>query len=141
MRNLNFVRGVFLMVIALGFGLAALKYKIGTFDRAGPGLFPLLVSGLVFLIGLVSVVRSHFIPPEPVNYNVRNLAIVLVALCGFTLMSHYINMTVGIVFLVFCSSFAGTVPYSVIRNIKISAGLIAIAVAFQHLLGLNLPLY
>jgi hypothetical protein len=28
-----------------------------------------------------------------------------------------------------------------VRNLKISAGLVAIAFAFQKLLGLNLPLY
>ena len=42
--------------------------------------------------------------------------------------------------MVFCSSLAGT-SYSVVRNLKISAGLVAMAFAFQKLLGLNLPLY
>jgi hypothetical protein len=49
-------------------------------------------------------------------------------------------MILGIVFLVFCSSFAGT-SYSITRNLKISAGLIAVAFAFRHLLGLQLPLF
>jgi hypothetical protein len=31
--------------------------------------------------------------------------------------------------------------YSVVRNIKVSAGLVAVAYAFHKLLGLNLPLY
>jgi hypothetical protein len=50
-------------------------------------------------------------------------------------------MIVGIMFMVFCASFAGTAAYSVMRNLKISAGLIAIALVFQKLLGFNLPLY
>ncbi len=141
MKNLNFVSGLFLMAIALIFGVVSFKYKIGEFSRAGPGLFPLLVSSLVFLIGVATMVRSRFIEPVPINFNIRNIALVLLAICGFTVLSQYINMIVGIVFLVFCSSFAGTSSYSVIRNLKISAGLIAIALAFQHLLGLNLPLY
>ena len=141
MKNLNFVSGLFLMAIALVFGLMAFNYKIGEFSRAGPGLFPLLVSSLVFLIGVVTIVRSRFIPPVPLSYNMRNIALVLLAICGFTVLSQYINMIVGIVFLVFCSSFAGISPYSVVRNLKISAGLIVIALAFQRLLGLNLPLY
>ncbi len=49
-------------------------------------------------------------------------------------------MIAGIVFLVFCSGFAGT-SYSVVRNVKIAAVLIAVAFAFQKLLGLSLPLY
>ena len=141
MKNLNFVSGLFLMAIALIFGLVSFKYKIGEFSRAGPGLFPLLVSSLVFLFGLATLVRSRFIAPVPLNYNMRNIALVLLSICGFTVLSQYINMIVGIVFLVFCSAFAGITPYSVMRNVKISAGLIAIALAFQRLLGLNLPLY
>lgn len=141
MKNLNFVSGLFLMAIALIFGLVSFKYKIGEFSRAGPGLFPLLVSSLVFLIGVATMVRSRFIEPVPINFNVRNIALVLFGICGFTVLSQYINMIVGIVFLVFCSSFAGVASYSVMRNLKISAGLIVIALAFQHLLGLNLPLY
>ncbi len=49
-------------------------------------------------------------------------------------------MLLAIVFLVFCSTLAGT-SYSVARNIKISLGLIAVAFAFKNLLGLELPLY
>ena len=40
------------MAIALLFGLAALRYPLGQFSRAGPGLFPLMVSCLLFVIGL-----------------------------------------------------------------------------------------
>ena len=141
MKNLNLVSGLFLMVIALIFGLVSFNYKIGEFSRAGPGLFPLLVSSMVFLVGLATVVRSRFLKPVPLDYNMRNIAIVLLGLCGFTVLSQYLNMIAGIVFLVFCSSFAGNTPYSVMRNAKISAGLIAIALVFQRLLGLNLPLY
>ena len=141
MKNLNFVSGLFLMAIALVFGVVSFNYKIGEFSRAGPGLFPLLISCLVFLIGVAAMVRSRFIAPVPITGNMRNIALVLLAICGFTVLSQFINMIVGIVFLVFCSSFAGIAPYSVVRNLKIAAGLIAIAFTFQRLLGLNLPLY
>jgi hypothetical protein len=49
-------------------------------------------------------------------------------------------MIAGIVFLVFVAAAAGT-SYSVMRNIKIAGGLIAIALLFQKGLGLQLPLY
>jgi hypothetical protein len=41
--------------------------------------------------------------------------------------------------MVFCSTLAGT-SYSLLRNVKISAGLLAIAFGLQMLLGLGLPL-
>ena len=128
------------MAISLAFGLQSLHYSVGQFSRAGPGLFPLLMSCLLFLIGLITVVRSRFVERLPLNFNLKNIALILSSLCGFAVISEYLNMILGIVFMVFFASFAGT-SYSVVRNLKISAGLIAVAYAFQKLLGLNLPLY
>src|SRR5450759_3341765 len=140
MNNMNLVRGLILMAIALVFGLGSLNYTIGQFSRAGPGLFPMLVSCLLFLIGLITVVRSRFVAPVPLSYNLKNIALILLGLCGFALLSEHLNMIAGIVFLVFCTSFAGT-SYSVVRNLKISVGLIAVAFMFRNLLGLQLPLF
>ena len=140
MTDRNLVRGLFLIAISMAFGLLSLRYPIGQFSRAGPGLFPLLVSCLLFLIGLINVVRSRFVERVYLSFNMKNIALIMVSLCGFAVISEYLNMIAGIVFMVFCASFAGT-SYSVVRNLKISAGLIAIAFAFQKLLGFNLPLY
>ena len=129
------------MAISLAFGLEALRYPTGHFSRPGPGLFPLLVTCLLFLIGLITAVRSRFVERVHLDFNPKNIAIILASLCGFAVVSLYLHMIAGIVFMVFCASFAGTSSYSVVRNLKISAGLIAIALAFQKLLGFNLPLY
>jgi hypothetical protein len=134
------MRGVFLIAIALAFGLQALRYPIGQFSRAGAGLFPLMVSGLLLVIGLITAVRSRFEERVALHFNLKNIAIILTSLCGFALISAYLDMIAGIVFMVFFSAFAGS-SYSVVRNLKVSAGLIAMAFAFQKLLGLNLPLY
>jgi Tripartite tricarboxylate transporter TctB family len=141
MNDRNLVRGLFLMAISLAFGLQSLRYPIGQFSRAGPGLFPLLVSGLLFLIGVITVVRSRFAERVHLSFNIKNIGLVLLSLCGFAVLSEYVNMIVGIVFMVFCASIAGTSSYSVMRNLKIAAGLIAVGLAFQKLLGFNLPLY
>jgi hypothetical protein len=140
MNDRNLVRGLFMIAIALAFGLQSLRYPIGQFSHAGPGLFPLLVSCLLLLIGLITVVRSRFAERVHLDFNMKNIALILASLCGFAVISEHLNMIAGIVFMVFCSSFAGT-SYSVARNLKVAAGLIAVAFAFQKLLGLNLPLY
>ena len=57
MKNQNFVRGLFLMAIALLFGLVALNYKMGELQRSGPGFFPVVVSSFLLLIGLLIAVR------------------------------------------------------------------------------------
>lgn len=140
MNNRNLVKGLFLMLIAVGFGSIAITYGVGSFSRSGPGLFPLLVSGILFAAGLATTVRAYFVEPVPLDYNVKNIAIVLASLVGFAVISEHLNMLLGIVFLVFCATLAGT-SYSVVRNLKITAGLIAVAFAFKHGLGLNLPLF
>ena len=128
------------MAISLVFGLGSLRYSIGQFSNPGPGLFPLLVSCLLFLIGLLTVVRSRFIKPVHLDFNLKNIALILLSLCGFAVISEHLNMIAGIAFMVFCASFAGT-SYSVVRNLKVTAGLIAIGLALQKLLGLDLPLF
>jgi Tripartite tricarboxylate transporter TctB family len=141
MNDQNLVRGLFLVAVSLVFGLTSLHYPIGQFSRAGPGLFPLLVSSLLLLIGLITLVRSRFVERVPLAFNLKNIAIILASLAGFALISQHLNMIAGIAFMVFCASFAGASSYSVSRNLKVAAGLIAVALAFQKLLGFNLPLY
>ncbi len=127
------------MAIALAFGLMSLNYSIGQFRRSGPGLFPLLVSCMLFVIGLITVVRARFVEPVPLSYNFKNIAIILISLIGFALISEYFKMLAGILFLVFFSSLAAS-SYSLARNLKIAAVLIGVALIFKYSLGLNLPL-
>ena len=140
MNDRNLLKGFFLVAIALLFGLGALNYPIGRVERAGPGFFPLMVSSFLFLLGAAMIVRSRFMERAPLYFNWKNIAIIMASLVGFAVVSHYINMALGIVVLVFTATLAGT-SYSVTRNILISAVLLGIAFAFQRGLGLQLPLY
>ena len=135
----NLARGLFLAAISLAFGLGSLQHSLGTFSKAGPGLFPLMVSGLLFLIALATIVRSRFVRPEPMELKFRNIALLLGALCAFALVSKFVNMSAGIVVMVFVAALAGS-SYSWVRNLKIAAGLLAVAFAFRYFLGQNLPL-
>ena len=139
MNDQNLIRGLFLAAIALVFGIGATRYQVGTFAHAGPGLFPLLVSFLLGLIALITIIRSRLVPRVPMDFGFKNIALILTALIGFAVVSEKVNMVVGIIFMVFVSTIAGT-SYSWQRNVKICAVLLAVAFAFQKLLGLNLPL-
>ncbi len=141
MNDRNLARGLFLIAFSLAFGLGALRYNIGTFGRAGPGLFPLVVSCLLLVIGVFTVIQSRYIERIPLDPHWKNIAIILASLGGMALVSHYINMIAGITFMVFIASFAGKAKYSIWRSAKVAAGLVAVAFAFHKLLGLNLPLY
>jgi hypothetical protein len=139
MNDRNLVRGLVLCAISLAFGLTSLKYPIGDFSRAGPGLFPLIVSVLLALVGIATVIRSRFTAAVPLGFNLKNIFIIIAALCGFSIASHFIDMLVGIVVLVFIASLAAN-SYSWVRNVKIAVGLIIVAFCFQRFLGLQLPL-
>ncbi|MDR1967966.1 MAG: tripartite tricarboxylate transporter TctB family protein [Burkholderiaceae bacterium] len=140
MNNQNLLRGVFLLAIALLFGIGAMRYQIGTLAHAGPGLFPLGVSCIVGLIGLLMIVRSRLLPKVPMDARVKNAVLILVSLVGFALITELLDMTAGILFMVFLSTLASK-PYTWKRNLVIAVVLLGIAYAFQKLLGLNLPLF
>ena len=140
MNDRNLVRGLFLIAISLAFGLGSLRYPIGNLARAGPALFPLLVSSLLGIIGVITVVRSRFVERVPLGFSIKNIAIVLASLAGFSIVSGHLNMILGIAVMVFTAGFAGS-SYSVSRNVKVTIGLVLIAFAFRELLGVNLPLY
>ena len=140
MNNRNLLKGLFLVAISLLFGLTSLRYPLGSFGRAGPGMFPFIISSLLFLLGIATIVRALLTERVPMEFNWKNIGLVLLSLCGFAVISEYVNMMLGIVFMVFCATLAGS-NYSVVRNLKICAGLIAVAFAFWKGLGLQLPLY
>lgn len=140
MNNRNLIKGLFLIAFALVFGLGSLRYPMGGFGRAGPGLFPLLVSSLLLLLGVAAVIRALLVERVPIVFNPRNIGIILGSLVVFALVSEYVNMIAGIVLMVFVATAAGS-NYSVIRNLKICAGLIGVALVFWKVLGLQLPLW
>jgi hypothetical protein len=140
MNNQNLLRGLFLMAIALAFGLVSMNYPMGDLGRAGPGMFPALVSSLLFIVGLSMVIHSRFVPRKPMGAQYKNIAVIIGSLCAFALVSTFVNMIAAIVAMVFLSTIAGS-NYSWFRNVKISIGLVLMAFVFARLLGMNLPLY
>jgi hypothetical protein len=140
MIDRHLARGLFLMAIALAFGLQSFHYSIGSFGRPGPGMFPLIVSSMLLLIDIATVVRSRMVQHEKLQFNFRNIGLIVGSLVAFVLVSRFVNMTLGIAAMVFIAGFAAT-SYSWVRNLKIAVALIAVAFAFHKFLGLNLPLY
>ena len=140
MIDRNTARGLFLIFLSLIFGLQSFRYSMGKIESAGPGMFPLVISLLLFVIGVATVLNARFIEKDPMSFDFKNIGIILGSLLIFGILSTYVNMIVGIIVMVFCASFAAA-KYSIVRNIQIAAALIAIALVFQKLLGLELPLY
>jgi len=59
----DFNAGLMFLAIGLGFGMYSLEYSLGTATRMGPGYFPLMLSIIVGVLGLIVLVMS-FIPAD-----------------------------------------------------------------------------
>ena len=57
--------GALFIVLGVGFGLNAyLSLDLGTTMRMGPGYFPLLLSGLLVILGVAILLRAFGAPNE-----------------------------------------------------------------------------
>ncbi|QCG90326.1 tripartite tricarboxylate transporter TctB family protein [Azospirillum sp. TSH100] len=127
------------MAIALFVIANAIQYPIGDLAHAGPGMFPLIVSGILLVLASISVLQSRFLKAVPFSFNVKNIGLLLSSLIGFVVSSHFVNALLGIFVMVFIAgSVAAT--YSWKRNLQIAIGLAIVALAFQEILGLHLGL-
>ena len=54
----NLLSGLFFTVTGVGFGLYSRNYQMGTASQMGPGYFPVVLGGLLALIGLVITLQS-----------------------------------------------------------------------------------
>jgi hypothetical protein len=140
MINQNTGRGLLLAAVALLFLVQAPRYTFGSLSKPGPGLFPIIVAGLLLIIGIVIVVRSQLMEAAPLDFRFRNIALITAGLVSFALVSHYVNMLAAIAVLTTMASVASD-DFSIPRTAAIIVTLCVIAVAMQKGLGVQLPLY
>ena len=140
MINQNTVRGLLLAAIGLFFFLQAPGLSVGRLDKPGPGLFPLIVAGLLLLVSLAILVRARFVEAVPLDFRLRNIALVAASLVCFALVSEYVNMLAGIAVMTTMASLASD-DFSVPRTAAITAALCLVAFVMKKGLGVQLPLY
>ncbi len=102
-------------------------------------MFPLIVSGLLFVLSLISIAQSRLAGAVPLHFDIKNIALILGGLVLFVAASRFVNMLLGIILMVFIVGFVAQ-TYSWKRNVQISIGLTAVALIFERILGLNLRL-
>lgn len=56
--------GLIFIGFGLAFGYASQTYDLGTALRMGPGYFPLLLSGILVLLGVIIMVQSFLTGPD-----------------------------------------------------------------------------
>ena len=138
----NYGPGVVFISISAAFGLGSvINYPFGSFAKPGPGLFPIVVSTLLFIIGCISIAVNMKKDADSAFVDLKALSLIVAGLLAFALCTTYINMAAGIITLVFVTSFAIKEQTPKYQNLKIIVVLLIAASAFKYGLGLNLPLW
>jgi hypothetical protein len=94
----DFWSGIMFLAFAAVALLAAHGYATGTAGKMGPGYFPMLLGGVLGLLGLVLVVRSLLVEGEPVTrLHVLPLAVIAIGVCLFGLFIERLGLVVSLV--------------------------------------------
>ena len=138
----DFLAGLLFIAIAVFFIVTATNYDLGTINRMGPGYFPIMVGGLLAVLGASIVLRSMVLSGPPIariGFRPLLLAAASVALFGVILV-HF-GLVAAVVALVVVGALAdkGSRPLEVIL-LAIFLAAFSVAV-FVHLLGLPLQVW
>ena len=137
----DFWAGLIYLVIGLGAVIMAQDYKMGTAFKMGPGYFPVVLGGLLAVIGVVSVARSLVSEGEPIGtFALKGLLLVV----GGMLLTGFLFRKAGLVvvlpLLIIVTSYA-SIKFRWKTSLVLAVGLTAFCVlVFAYGLGLPLPL-
>jgi len=132
--------GVF-AAIGLAFMAGALTLDIGTAFKMGPGYFPLVLSSLLLLLGLVVMAKSVNMPAEVIgSVPWRGLVLILAAPVIFGATVRGLGLLIALPLAVIAAASASR-RTGVVTAIALVVGLTLFCVlVFSYGLGLPLPL-
>jgi hypothetical protein len=140
--NKDFLSGLFFIGVG-GLGIfMAQDYPMGTALRMGPGYFPIVLSGVLILMGIYCLVQGMLKPERlPGNWSLRALLILPVATAIFGLLMEHAGFIPALIALVFTSAYAG----SEFKFVEVLIMAIALTIGSWALfiwgLGLPYPLF
>jgi hypothetical protein len=103
----DFWTGIMFLAFAAVALLAAHGYVLGTAGRMGPGYFPMLLGGVLGLLGIILVVRSFAIDGEPVTrLHLLPLVVIAIAVCLFGLLIERLGLVISLVAVTIVSALA-----------------------------------
>jgi len=138
----DFWSGVMFLAFAAAALLTARGYSLGAAGRMGPGYFPMLLGGVLALLGLVLVARSFVIAGEPVGQlHLIPLSVIATSVCLFGLAIERIGLVVSLILVIAVSALASRES----RLTETSALALALAAfsvgVFVYALRLPLPIW
>jgi hypothetical protein len=138
----DILAGVAFAAIGLAFAVGAASYEIGTTLRMGPGYFPLVLGGLLVLLGIGIAVKG-FVAGEggavgPIPW--KAIVLVVAAVLFFGLTVRGLGLVPSLFVTTLLAGLAGQRP-GLVMPLLIAAGLtILSALIFVVVLALRLPL-
>ncbi len=138
----DFCAGLMFLAIGLGFALGATNYEFGVSARPGPGYFPLILGGLLAVLGSMVLFKALTLETEdgePVGRLAwKPLLTILGSVVLFGLLLPSLGLAVALPLLVFGASLAGD-EFS-LRDAALSAVLLTTLAWLLFIKGLNLTL-
>jgi hypothetical protein len=130
-------------VLFLMFGSAGLLFgrdlEFGSARSMGPGYFPMLISGLIILIGLVVTVRSFSLRgPAIERFQARPIIVLLISLALFSLLIREAGVVITSIAMMVAAAYAR--PKVAIVETLVFAACVAAFVALVFVYGLNQPM-
>lgn len=136
----DLLAGLIFVGFGLAFGYAALSYETGTALRMGPGYFPLILAGIIIVLGVVTLFQSASGPDKTPIGRVPWLALMLIlgGLAFFGLTVRGLGLAPALFVSTFLSAFASE-RTGVVGALAMAAGLVLISMLI-FVWGLGLPL-
>ena len=141
-RNKDFWSGVMLLTFGLGSGYIASGYPMGTVLRMGSGYFPMILSGILCVFGLVLIARSVTTDEqiEP-GWSFRALIILPITFALFGYLLDRAGFVPAMTLLIFGSALAGS-EFKLIEVLALAIFMTVVcSLIFIWALGLPYPLY
>jgi Tripartite tricarboxylate transporter TctB family len=138
----DFWSGVMFCGFAVVGILAARGYSLGAAGKMGPGYFPLLLGGVLALLGVVLIARSIVLDGEPLpRFHILPLAVIAVAVCLFGVLIEPFGLVIALAVLTMLSAWAGP-QFRWLEAAALTAALIVFSIGvFVYALGLSLSVW
>ena len=138
----DFWSGIMFMLFGLAAVVIGQDDPMGTAGRMGPAYFPVVLGGLLALIGLATTLRSLWTRGTPIqNFSVRDAALIVVAVMLFGVLVRHAGLVVGLAVLIMTSAYASE-KFNLKATLILSVAAIVFCIlVFVKGLGLPLPVF
>ncbi len=138
----DFYAGLMFTLFGVVFFWGATRYSMGTAAKMGPGYFPLILGGLLTVLGLIIFTRSLVLESADgdvrLSVIIKPAILVFSSIAAFALLLRPAGLVVAIFELILVSSFAS--HEARFRESLVSAVVLCIASLAIFVYGLNLQI-